>query len=109
MDVHVPRSVTTALRLRSIGVLTAQEDGTAELDDGLLLQRATELGYVFVSPDSDLLREGARRLREDEYFFGIIYGHQLRVTVGEMVGDLEPIAKATSREEWNRRIEFLPI
>jgi hypothetical protein len=44
MDVHIRRAVTSALRLRSIDVLTAQEDGAAELDDDRLLQRATELG-----------------------------------------------------------------
>ena len=39
MDVHVRRAVTAALRLRSVDVLTAQEDGAAELDDDVLLQR----------------------------------------------------------------------
>jgi hypothetical protein len=47
MDVHVPRAVTTALRLRGIDVLTAQEDGSAELDDGPLLKRATELSHIW--------------------------------------------------------------
>lgn len=58
MDVHVRRAVTIALRLRSVDVLTAQEDGAAELDDNHLLQRATQLGRVLVSQDEDLLREG---------------------------------------------------
>lgn len=49
MDVHVRRAVTLALRLRSIDVLTAQEDGSAELDDDRLLQRATLLGRILVS------------------------------------------------------------
>ncbi len=62
MDVHIRRAVTSALRLRSVDVLTAQEDGAAELDDYRLLERATELGRVLVSQDDDLLREGARRL-----------------------------------------------
>ena len=109
MDVHVPRAVTTALRMRAIDVLTAQEDGAAELDDGHLLERATELGRILVSQDVDLLREGTRRLREDREFSGIVYAHQLRVTIGRMVEDLELIARATSREEWRGRIEYLPI
>src|SRR5277367_4966156 len=66
MDVHVPRAVTTALRLRSIDVLTAQEDGAAQLDDDQLLQRATVLGRVLVSQDADLLREATRRLRDGQ-------------------------------------------
>jgi hypothetical protein len=109
MDVHVRRAVTTALRLRSINVLTAQEDGSAELADDVLLERATELGRVLVSEDEDLLREGARWLSEGKDFSGIIYAHQLRITIGQMVDDLEMIARATSQDEWWGRIEYLPL
>ncbi len=109
MDVHVRRAVTTALRLRSIDVLTAQEDGSAEWADDVLLERATELGRVLVSQDEDLLREGARWLSEGKDFSGIIYAHQLRITIGKMVDELEMIARATSRDEWRGRIEYLPL
>jgi hypothetical protein len=109
MDVHVPRAVTTGLRLRAIDVLTAQEDGAAQLNEGRLLQRATELGRVLVSQDTDLLREGARLLRQPGAFFGIVNAHILEVTIGQMVEDLELTAKATSLEEWRGRIEYLPI
>ena len=109
MDVHVPRAVTTVLRLRLVDVLTAQEDGAAQFDDDRLLERATELGRVLVSQDEDLLREGVRRLRDSETFSGIVYAHQLRVTIGQMVEDLELIATATSLEEWLGKIEYLPI
>src|ERR1700688_903059 len=109
MDAHIRRAVTSALRLRSIDVLTAQEDGAAELDDDRLLQRATELGRILVSQDEDLLREGARRLREHKDFSGIIYAHQARVTIGQMVEDLVLIATATSKQEWSGKIEYLPL
>lgn len=109
MDVHVPRAVTTALRLRSIDVVTAQEDGAAQFDDDRLLQRATDLGRILVSQDVDLLREGARRLREGEGFSGLVYAHQLRVTIGQIVEGLELIAAATSKEEWSGKIGYLPI
>jgi predicted nuclease of predicted toxin-antitoxin system len=107
MDVHVRRAVATALRLRSIDVLTAQEDGAAEFDDELLLDRAMELRRVLVSQDEDLLREGARRLSERRQFSGMIYAHQLRITIGQMVEDLELIARATSQDEWWGKIEYL--
>jgi hypothetical protein len=109
MDVHVRRAVTTALRLRSIDVLTAQEDGSTELADDVLLRRATELRRVLVSQDEDLLREGARWLSERQDFSRIIYAHQLRITIGQMVEDLEMIARATSQSEWRGRIEYLPL
>ena len=59
MDVHVPFAVTTALKLRGIDVLTAQQDGCSEIDDVALLNRATELGRILVTQDDDLLRIGA--------------------------------------------------
>lgn len=109
MDVHVRRAVTIALRLREIDVLTAQEDGSAELDDGQLLDRAAELVRVLVSQDEDLRREGAQRLSRGQGFSGIVYAHQLRITIGQMVEDLELIALATSPEDWRSKIEFLPL
>lgn len=109
MDVHIRRAVTLALRLRGVDVLTAQEDGAAELDDGPLLERATSLGRTLVSQDEDLLRECALWLSKRQDFSGIIYAHQLRITIGQMVEDLELIARATSPEEWHGRIEYLPL
>jgi len=53
MDVHVRREVTVGLRMRGVDVLTAQEDGAATLPDAELLTRATELGRVLFSQDTD--------------------------------------------------------
>ncbi len=49
MDVHVPAAITRALVLRNVDVLTAQLDGTIELSDSDLLDRATDLGRVLFS------------------------------------------------------------
>ena len=35
--------------------------------------------------------------------------HQRRITIGQLVEDLELIAEATSQDEWLERIEYLPI
>lgn len=51
LDVHVPRAITNGLRRRGVEVLTAQEDGSAELDDPPLLERATELNRPFYTQD----------------------------------------------------------
>ncbi len=64
---------------------------------------------MLVSQDADLLREGVRRLRDGEDFSGIIYSHQLRITIGQLVDDLELISGATFKDEWCRKIEYLPI
>jgi len=82
VDVHVRRAVTTGLRLRGVDVLTAQEDGAAEFDDPRLLDRARELGRVLFTQDDDLLKEAARRQETGEEFAGLIYAHQLNITIG---------------------------
>ena len=33
MDHHVPRAMTTALRLRGVDILTTYEDGASDMDD----------------------------------------------------------------------------
>ena len=109
MDVHVRRAITTGLRLRGVDVLRAQDDGAGELDDSRLLDRATELGRVLFSQDDDLLREAAQRQQTGDKFAGVIYGHQLNVTIGQCMEDLELIAYATDPEEWIDRILYLPL
>jgi predicted nuclease of predicted toxin-antitoxin system len=93
MDHHVPRAITNGLRLRGVDVLTAHEDGASELGDPALLDRAEELGRVVFTQDDDLLAEATRRQRQELTFGGVIYAHQLRVSIGDCVRDLELIAK----------------
>ena len=88
MDHHVPRAVTLGLRLRKADVITAYEDGTSEINDVEILDRAGELGRVLFTRDDDLLTEATRRQREGILFHGIVYAHQLRVSIGRCVEDL---------------------
>ena len=71
MDVHVPSAITHRLFLRGVDVLTAQADGTTQLEDPDLLDRATELGRVLFTEDEDLLAEATRRQRRGELFAGL--------------------------------------
>jgi Domain of unknown function (DUF5615) len=109
MDHHVPRAITLGLRLRRVDVLTAYEDGTSELDDAALLDRAGELGRVLFTRDDDLLVEAAKRQREGIPFHGVIYAHQLRVSIGRCVQDLEILAQAGEPAELLNGVMFLPL
>lgn len=40
MNEHVPKPITTGLRIRAVDVLTAQEDSRAELEDSLARPRS---------------------------------------------------------------------
>ena len=109
MDVHVPRAITVGLRMRGVDVLTAQEDGADRLPDPALLDRATAEGRALFTQDDDLLREATRRQGKGEPFAGVIYAHQLKVTIGQCVQDLEIIATASSPEDLASVVEFLPL
>ena len=82
MDEHVHRAITTGLRLRGVDVLTAQADGRRHVLDDVLLDRAGELRRVLFSQDEDLLAEANRRRLEGIAFVGVVYAHQLHVSVG---------------------------
>lgn len=109
MDHHVPKAVTVGLRLRGVDVVTAYEDGTDEYGDPELLDRARELKRVLFTQDDDLLREAVRRQRENILFPGVIYAHQLQVSIGACVRDLELIAQAGELEDLVNQIQFLPL
>lgn len=109
MDHHVPRAVTVGLRLRGVDVLTAHEDGASQLDDPALLNRANALKRVLFTRDDDLLVEATRRQREGIPFYGIIYAHQLRVSIGVCIEDLEIIAKVGEAEDLVNGVKFLPL
>ena len=109
MDVHIPYAITSQLRLRGVDVLTSQEDGTQELDDDKLLDRASVLGRVLVTQDDDLLREATLRQNHARPFVGVIYGHALRLAIGQFVVGLELLARVSGPEEWRSRVEYLPL
>ena len=74
-----------------------------------LLDRATALDPVLFTQDKGFLREANRRHERGEAFSGIVYAHQLNVTIGECVRDLEIIAKDSESHEWIGRVECLPL
>jgi len=51
MDHNVPRAITNGLKLKGIDLITAYEDGSSQLDDSELLDRASELERVLFTRD----------------------------------------------------------
>jgi hypothetical protein len=109
MDVHVRWAITDELRRRGVDVLTAQDDSSARLDDSELLTRATSLSRILFSQDDDLLREAKHRQQNNIPFAGVVYAHQLRITIGQAVEDLELIAKVAEPSDLENRVEYLPL
>ena len=109
MDEHVHRAITTGLRMRGVDVLTVQEDGCRNTPDAFLIDRASELGRIMFSQDEDMLAEAAQRQRAGIPFSGVVFAHQLHVTIGVCVSDLELLAKAAEPGDMADRVEYLPL
>ena len=109
LDEHVPLAVAHGLRLRGVDVLTVQDDNRRGIADHLLLDRATELGRALFSQDEDLLAEAKRRQVACIPFSGVIYAHQLRVTIGTCVMDLHVMAEIVDPQDLANQVEFLPL
>ncbi|HEY2881556.1 MAG TPA: DUF5615 family PIN-like protein [Pirellulales bacterium] len=109
MDVHVPMAVTDQLRRRTVDVLTAIEDESSRMADDELLDRAGQLARIVVTFDIRFRAMAHQWQSTGRKFFGLIYTHPLRVSIGQMVGDLELIAKATEPNDWHNIVEQLPL
>jgi len=79
----------------------------------LLFERATASGRILFSQDQDLLQdlliEARQRQETGRAFGGIIYAHQLRISVGQCIDDLERIAPTCSVDELAGRVTFIPL
>ncbi len=109
MDVHVPQAITEQLRRRSVDVITAIEDASAELPDDELLERVRLLGRVLFTQDIRFKALAEDWQRQGRPFAGLIFGHQLGGTIGQFVKDLELIALASESDEWQNTVEYLPF
>jgi hypothetical protein len=109
MDVHIRFQITDGLMRPGIDVLTAQKDGAGDFEDGELLTRAGVLGRTLFRQDTDLLAEAVARQRQGIHFGGVIYAHQLGITIRQCIDDLELIAKAMEPDELIDCIIYLPL
>jgi predicted nuclease of predicted toxin-antitoxin system len=109
MDEHVPRSITSGLRLRNIDVLIVQEDGRTGFSDRKILDRATELNRLLFTQDDDFLVEAQHRQESGIFFPGVLYAHQLNISIGGCITDLELISQLATAEELQNTVRYLPL
>ena len=107
MDVHVPMPITSALRLRAVDVLTAQEDGTDRFSDSDLLDRSGELRRVLVTSDKHFLKEASERLRRKQGFGGVIFVHCATLSLGYCTRQLELYALAGEEADFVDALVYL--
>ena len=108
-DVHVPRPVILQLRSRGVDILAATEEHANELLDDQLLLVASSENRVMVTQDIRFRVLAEHWQRIGRMFGGLVFAHQRYVSFGQMIIDLELIAKATDPEYWKNRVEQLPL
>lgn len=108
MDHHVSAAITAGLRDRNVDVLTAMEEGAAQWPDEHILERAKEIDRVVFTQDDDFLVLADAWIEAERPFAGLVYAHQLAITTGQAVRDLELIAKALDPDDMRNRVEFIP-
>jgi hypothetical protein len=109
LDVHVDHAIAAQLRLRSVDVITAQEDGADTLPDDQLLERACQLGRPLMTHDIRFCAMAENWQQAGRGFCGLIFGHLMIVSIGQCVKDLEIIAKATDTRDWKSIVMRLPL
>lgn len=90
-------------------MLTSQEDGTREWDDEALLQRAAELNRVLITQDEDFVVIAIKWQTEGKFLGGVIFAHQQRLSIGELVHDLALLAECVDPSELQNQLTFLPL
>jgi len=108
MDVHVPAGVSEGLRRKRIDVRTAQEDSAGQISDEELLTRATAIGRVLFTQDSDFLEIAARWQRQGITFDGVLFAPQ-GTPMGRMIEDAELCLAGMTVDEFQNRLIHLPL
>ncbi|NET53689.1 MAG: hypothetical protein F6K09_35110 [Merismopedia sp. SIO2A8] len=109
MDENVHGAITKGLQKLDVDVLTVQDDNRSGMPDPEVLDRATELQRILFSQDDDLLAEAKRRQIQGTDFVGVVFAHQVRVSIGTCIRDLELVAKLGRLDEFENRVQFLPL
>ncbi|MCL2648919.1 MAG: DUF5615 family PIN-like protein [Phycisphaerales bacterium] len=110
MDANVDALVTAKLRTAGVDVLTAQEDGSDDIKDPELLDRAGELGRELFTHDRHFHAIGTRLLRKGIPFRGIFFAaHSRNPNRNRLYAEwLETRAKLENPEDVANQVIFIP-
>ena len=108
-DQHVRRAIALGLQRLGIDVPTAVKADAADWPVEWILEGATALERIDFSCDADFLERAADRLARGVPFAGVVYAHQLQITIGQAVRDLELIVRLLTADEIRNQIIYLPM
>jgi hypothetical protein len=109
MDHNVQAAIVSGTRRRGLDVLTALEDGYDQRADDEVLTRATELGRIVFTHDTDFIRITGEWLSTGRSFSGVVFGHPEAVSIGKVIQDLELICRVLTADEAANLLIRLPL
>lgn len=107
-DVHVPEAAASQLRRRGVEVLRVQDIGAERLSDPEHLERALNLGRMLVTQDQDFLGLVTAAQLAGVPVPTIVFSRQA-ITLGDLIADLELIAKTEPPEAATGLVFYLPL
>lgn len=108
-DHHVNLAIVEGLRRRGIDVVTAFEDGFDRCSDADILSRAGDLGRVIFTQDVDFITLTDEWIVSGKQFSGVVFAHQLKITIGQSIRDLELVCRALAPADVANRLIRLPL
>jgi hypothetical protein len=108
-DHNIRDDIVIGVRAYGIDVLMAREDKSERLPDESLLDRATELGRVLCTEDSDFYRITARWWQVGHQFAGVAHIDQDAAPISRLIEDLVLIATAHTVDDLRNRLVYVPI
>ncbi len=102
LDESVNVAIAAGLKRRGVLTTTARDSDTLGLTDVEQLEYATKNSLVIVTHDDDFLS-----LAINKRHSGIVYVHQQKYSVGDLIRYLKLLWDVVNSEEMKNHIEFL--
>jgi hypothetical protein len=103
LDENLPVAIASQLVSRGIDVVTVRDLNLLGASDESHLQRATEMGRILCTNDSDYVQLATEGIEHA----GIVFGQQDVHYIGEWVKYLELMHAIYTPDEMKNRVEFL--
>jgi predicted nuclease of predicted toxin-antitoxin system len=103
LDENLSPKIAGQLQRRGINAVSVRELGLLGDSDINHLIRASEMGYVLVTTDTDYLVMAAQGVKHS----GIIFGVQGDHSIGDWVKALELVCEVYTSEELKDHVEYL--
>ncbi len=100
-------AITEGLKRRGIEAWSARDAGNLGMTDEEQLKYASKIRAVVFTRDDDFLMLADKWTKEKKEYYGIIYAHPQKLSIGECIRRIKLLVDLLSVEDMKNHIEFL--